>query len=348
MPVHIALRCDARPETGTGHVVRCLALGDELASRGVHVSLLGEVTGVPWLTDQIERRGLAVVAAPDDPEALATLARDARVDAVVLDGYHLDPGCGRALHAAGITVLSVLDDTFGGGQEADLYLDQNFGATPAPGVDPERQLLGLDYSLFRDEVLRHRPTTPRRAPGATPRVLAVFGGSDPYAAAPVIVPLLLASGRAMHVVAVAARPEIATALEALPTVTGQHVEVVAPTPDLAALAATCDVAVTAAGSSVWEFLCLGLPSMLVCVVDNQSPGYEAVTQRGLAEPFGHLSQLRGDEAMRSAAVAVADRLLSDPERQASLAAAGMSLVDGKGRARVADALEYYRSLRPER
>lgn len=338
MPVHIALRCDARPETGTGHVVRALALGDELASRGVHVTVFGEVTGVPWLTDQIERRGLSVVAAPDDPEALAGLARDAAVDAVVLDGYHLDPACGRALHDAGITVLSVLDDTFGGGQEADLYLDQNFGATPAPGVDPDRQLLGLDYSLFRDEVLRHRPTTSRPAPSATPRVLAVFGGSDPYAAAPVVVPLLLASGRPAHVVAVAARPEIATALEALPTAPGQQVEVVAPTPDLAALAATCDVAVTAAGSSVWEFLCLGLPSMLVCVVDNQAPGYDAVTQRGLAEPFGHLSRLRGDEAVRSAAVAVAEALLSDPERQESLATAGMSLVDGRGRARVADAL----------
>jgi len=348
MPVHIALRCDARPETGTGHVVRCLALGDELTSRGARVTILGEVTGVPWLTEQVEHRGLAVVPAPDDPEELAALAHENDVDAVVLDGYHLEPGCGRALHGAGITVLSVLDDTFGSGQEADLYLDQNFGATPAPGVDPERQLLGLDYSLFRDEVLRHRPASARRAPSDPPRVLAVFGGSDPYAAAPVVVPLLLASGQPMHVVAVAARPEIAEALEALPTAPGQHVEVVAPTPDLAALAASCDVAVTAAGSSVWEFLCLGLPSMLVCVVDNQGPGYEAVTGRGLAEPFGHLSELRADEAVRSSAVAVVEKLLSDPERQASLAAAGMSLVDGKGRARVADALQYYRSLRPER
>ncbi|GAB3875535.1 PseG/SpsG family protein [Terrabacter terrigena] len=338
MPAHIALRCDARPETGTGHVVRCLALGDELTSRGARVTILGEVTGVGWLADQIARRGLPVVASPDEPGALAALARESGVDAVVLDGYHLDPGCGRALRDAGVTVLSMLDDTFGAGQDADLYLDQNFGARPAPGIAPERQLLGLDHSLFRDEVLRHRPTTPRRTPRATPRVLAVFGGTDPYAAAPVVVPLLLASGRPLHVVAVAARPEIAAALEALATSPGQHVEVVSPTPDLAALAATCDVAVTAAGSSVWEFLCLGLPSMLVCVVDNQGPGYDAVTGRGLAEPFGHLSQLRDDEAVRSTAVAVLDMLLSDPERQAALASAGMSLVDGRGRARVADAL----------
>jgi spore coat polysaccharide biosynthesis predicted glycosyltransferase SpsG len=338
MPVHIALRCDASPETGTGHVVRCLALGDELASRGARVTILGEVAGVPWLEEQIGRRGLAVVGAPDDPDELATVARQAGLDAVVLDGYHLDVRTGRALQEAGLAVLSVVDETFGSGQDAELYLDQNFGARPQPGIAPERQLLGLDFALFRDEVLRHRPEAPRPAPDAAPRVLAVFGGSDPYAAAPAVVPLLLASGQPVHVVAVAARPEIAAALAALPTAPGHQVEVVAPTPDLAALAATCDVAVTAAGSSVWEFLCLGLPSMLVCVVDNQGPGYDAVTGQGLAEPFGHLSALRGDEAARSAAVAVLDRLLSDPGRQSRLARAGMSLVDGRGRARVADAL----------
>ena len=346
MPVHIALRCDARPDIGTGHAVRCLALGDELTARGVRVSILGEVSGVPWLEEQIDQRGLAVVPAPAGPEELAAAATGLACDAVVLDGYHLDLGCGGALRAAGVAVLSVVDDRFGVGQDADLYLDQNFGAQPTPGIPADRQLLGLDYALFRDEVLRHRPTAPRPAPAGAPRVLAVFGGSDPYAAATVVVPLLLATGQPLHLTAVAARPEIAEVLEVLPTGPGQVVEVVAPTPDLAALAATCDLAVTAAGSSVWEFLCLGLPSLLVCVVDNQGPGYEAVTGQGLAEPFGHLSRLRDDADARALAVATFERLLSDTARQGSLAAAGMSLVDGRGRARVADALGYCLSLRP--
>lgn len=338
MPVHIALRCDASPETGTGHVVRCLALGDELTARGVRVTLLGEVRGVPWLQDQVGSRGLEVVPAPGEPDALAAAAVRLGLDAVVLDGYHLDTGSGSALRAAGVTVLSVLDETFGAGQDADLYLDQNFGAVARSDVPTGRQLLGLGHALFRDEVLRHRPDGPRGAVTGTPRVLAVFGGSDPYAAAPVVLPLVLAAGRPVHVVAVAARPEVADRLAAVPTAPGQHVEVVAPTPDLAALAATCDLAVTAAGSSVWEFLCLGLPALLVCVVDNQAPGYDAVTGQGLAEPFGHLSRLRDDPTARDAATATLARLLDDPARRTALSEQGMALVDGRGRARVADAL----------
>ena len=338
MPVHIALRCDARPETGTGHVVRCLALGDELASRGVRVSIIGEVTGVPWLEDQVARRGLSVLAAPEDPDELAALARQTGTDAVVLDGYHLDTRCGEALRESGLTVLSIVDDTFGGGQDADLYLDQNFGARAQPGVPRDRQLVGLDYALFRDEVLRHRPSSHPVPSGPTPRVLAVFGGSDPHAAATVAVPLMLSSGRPMHVIAVAARPEVAQALASLPTGPGQHVEVVAPTPDLAALAATCDLAVTAAGSSVWEFFCLGLPALLVCVVDNQTPGYDAVTKEGLALPFGHLSRLRHDQEARDGATAAIAGLLDDPVACASMSDRGMKLVDGRGRVRVSDSL----------
>lgn len=338
MPVHIALRCDADPATGTGHVVRCLGLGDELTARGARVTILGEITGVPWLQDQVEGRSLAVLPAPSDPDALAAESSRLGLDAVVLDGYHLDSGSAGALGATGVVTLSVLDDSFGGGQEADLYLDQNFGAHLTPGIPRERQLLGLDHALFRDEVLRHRPSSPRVLPGGAPRVLAVFGGSDPYAAAPVIVPLLLATGRPLDVVVVAARVDVAEALDAVRTGPGQRLEVVSPTPDLAGLAATCDIAVTAAGSSVWEFLCLGLPAMLVCVVDNQAPGYDAVTGQDLAAPLGHLQDLRHDRTARDGAVAATTRLLDDPDRCAALSARGMALVDGLGRSRVADAL----------
>ncbi|WP_256796040.1 PseG/SpsG family protein [Terrabacter sp. Ter38] len=338
MPAHIALRCDAHPATGTGHVVRCLALGDELTARGAQVTIWGEITGVPWLQKQVEARGFAVLPAPVDPDALAAEASHRGIDAMVLDGYHLDSRIAAALGAADIVALSVLDDTFGGGHEADLYLDQNFGARPLARVPRERQLLGLDYALFRDEVLRHRPASPRSMNGSPPRVLAVFGGSDPYAAAPVVVPLLLATGRAVDIVAVAARQEVADALDAVSIGPGQRLDVVSPTPDLARLAATCDLAVTAAGSSVWEFLCLGLPSLLVCVVDNQAPGYEAVTEQGLAVPFGHLSELRDDPAARATAVAAAADLMGDPGRCTTLSERGMALVDGLGRSRVADAL----------
>ena len=346
MRLHVGLRCDGGAELGVGHVIRCLALADELLARGAAVTLIGDVGGVAWVEEQIRQRGLDHVQAPGDAEGLTALATRLRLDAMVLDGYHLDPQCGTSLRATGVVVLAISDGPFGAEQEADIVLDQNLGAT----ADPARSgtvLAGLDFVLFRDQVLTHR-----RSPesldcaGSPPRVLTVFGGTDPYAAGPVVVPLLLATGLPVHVVAVAARPEIAEQMRALPTGSGQTIEVVSPVEDLAALAVTCDLAVTAAGSSVWEFLCLGVPAALICVTDNQAVGYDAVSAEGVAVPVGRLAALRDDPQARDASVDALRRLLDDPAARQTLAERGQRLVDGRGRQRVADALAHHQPDRP--
>lgn len=340
MPQHVGLRCDGGPSIGVGHVVRCLALGDELLARGTEVSLLGDLGGLAWLENQAGTRDVTVVAAPDEPEALADLAVHLGLDAVVLDGYDLDPRSGRSLRARGVTVLAISDGPFGAGQDADIVLDQNLGAVADVGRSGT-VLAGLDFALFRDQVLEQRRSPVDAAPrsGTPLRVLAVFGGTDAHGAAPVVVPLLVETGRPFEVVAVAAHADIARQLLALEMGAGQTIHVVPPVDDLAVLAVTCDLAVTASGSSVWEFCCLGLPAALVCVTENQVVGYDAVTAAGVAVGIGSLSALREDHDHRSACVSSLTQLLTDPQLRASLAQRGQELVDGRGRERVVDVLE---------
>jgi spore coat polysaccharide biosynthesis predicted glycosyltransferase SpsG len=349
-------RCDAGGATGVGHLVRCIALAEELISRGERVTFLGDLAGLPWARRQLELRGLPVLAAPRSPQALADLVLDLGLSALVLDGYHLDPGCGAAVRARGVAVLALVDGDFGAAQEADLYLDQNLGARRLPGIGPRaRMLAGLEYVLLRDVVRDRRPVgslsqrpvgslSPRPAGPASvgspsvPSVLAVFGGTDPYDAAVTVVPLVLAGGAPVTVTAVAARPEVAEALHALPTGPGQRVRAVPPADDLPALVRQVDLVVTASGSSVWELLCLGAPTAVVSVAPNQQLGYQQVVGRGLAAPLGALQQLQDDAAARRAAIELLTRLLTDPGARRVLALAGPAEVDGRGRERVADVL----------
>ncbi|EWT01138.1 spore coat protein [Intrasporangium oryzae NRRL B-24470] len=345
MPRTVALRCDGGPDVGVGHVVRCLAIAEELVGRGAHAVLLGSLDGVDWVRRAFDELGVPVRPAAPDPHGLLRQVREAGATGVVLDGYGLSPQIGSTLMGAGLGVLAIVDGPWGADQVADVYVDQNLGAAPLPEHPGARQLLGLEHALLRNAVLHHRrnPQTVADTGDADGRarpvrVLTVFGGTDAMGASPLLTPLVLATGRPVQVVAIAARADVRQVLEGLRPAPGQQMEVRTPDANLPALAATCDLAVTAAGTSVWEFLCQGLPCAVVQVVDNQAVGYERVIGEGLAVGLGRLADIADDEEARTRALGRLDGILGDAARRESLTRRGMRLVDGLGRARVVDAL----------
>ncbi|MDX3106392.1 PseG/SpsG family protein [Nonomuraea angiospora] len=314
--IRVGFRCDAGVRSGVGHLVRCVALAEELRARGVEVTFLGEVRGSAWARAQLRERGLPLVPAPEKPARLAALARELRLDAAVLDSYELPEGTGTALRGAGLTVLAIVDgDPLG--QEADLYLDQNLGAERRPFPVPDRRLAGARYVLLRDSV---RERGRARPAGPVPRVLCFFGGTDSAGVAPAWAGALLATGA----------PFEATVISPTPFAAGGPITVIPPTDRLPELMAGADLVVTAAGSAVWELLHLGVPTALTWVADNQLIGYEELVGRGVAAGLGR--------AADAAAVGVLARLLADPAAREEHGRRGRGLVDGKGRERVADAL----------
>ncbi|MEH0936215.1 PseG/SpsG family protein [Micromonospora psammae] len=338
--VRIGLRCDAGPARGVGHLVRCLALGEEFLARGAHVRLLGEVDRVDWAARQLASRGIPLAPGPDTPDGLVEAARRYALDVLVLDSYTLDPAGAGALRAAGVFTLAVVDGD-SRGQDADLYLDQNLGAHPAAPAG--RLLAGTAYTLLRDDVVAARPPAPRPAtPVGRPRVLAFFGGTDALGAAPVLTRVLLSTGHPMELTVVVARPDIEAELATLRPGRGQRLRLVPPTDQLPALIGAADLVVSAAGTSTWELCCLGAPAALVCVVDNQRESYHRVVRHGIAAGLGELPALAAPGTAGRTARATAVRslwgLLASAERRAGLSARAWSTVDGQGRRRVADAV----------
>ncbi|MDO3705888.1 spore coat protein [Micromonospora sp. C28SCA-DRY-2] len=338
--VRVGLRCDAGPSRGVGHLVRCLALGEEFLVRGATVELFGSVDRVGWAATQLAARGIPLRPGPETPADLVAAARRHRLDVMVLDSYELDPAGAGALRAAGVLTLAVVDgDTRG--QDADLYLDQNFGArTVAPAG---RLLAGSAYALLRDSVLAARPAAPRPATAVgRARVLAFFGGTDAVGAAPVLARVLVATGHPMDLTVVVGRPEVAADLAAVTPGRGQALHPVPPTDELPALIGAADLVVSAAGTSTWELCCLGAPAALVCVVDNQRESYRRVVAHRLAAGLGELPALTGPgvagRAARASAARILRGLLTSPAHRAALSARAWAAVDGHGRARVADAV----------
>lgn len=329
-PGTVVCCCDAGPAAGTGHLMRCLALAEELAARGSTVRFVADLTDLPFAARRLAAAGFCWV--PPGPDPVTAVLGAGAPDAVVLDSYLLPPSVGARLHAAGVPVLALVDGD-SPVQPADLYLDQNLGAERDPGPAP--RLAGLRYALQRAEIRAHRPARPPVARAGRCGVLAFFGGTDPYGAAPVLAAALAATGVPCDATVVAATPQLAAAVRAVPVPAGQRRRVIGPTDELARLVTEADLVVAAAGTSAWELACLGAAAALVCVVDNQRAGYRRAVGTGAVAGLGELAALRADPAPATTALRW---LLSDRAERTRLHATAWHLVDGHGTDRVADAL----------
>ncbi|WP_430781171.1 PseG/SpsG family protein [Actinoplanes sp. G11-F43] len=325
----VGIRCDAGARTGVGHLVRCVALAEELVARGVEVHFLSDLGGVAWAEAQLRQRGLPWHPAPYDEVGLVAAVQRLGVDALVVDSYTLPPAHSKAVRATGRTVLAIVDGETRG-QDADIYVDQNLDTE----LDADGTLLtGIDHALLRTSVRRLRPpTAPVHRSGRTPKVVAFFGGTDAYRAAPQIAQLLADTAAPFDATVIAADAGLRTELGAVPAGEGQSFTIIDPTDRLPELLTEADLVVSASGTSTWELLCLGRAAALVWVVDNQSLGYEKTIARGYAAGIGRLGEF-GDTA-----VTTLRRLLLDPAARTVLATRGWSAVDGRGVERVADAL----------
>jgi len=261
-------------------------------------------------------------------------------------------------------VVSNMEDGTFGRRPADVVVDPTFGAElsarPADGTPwllrgsrytPVRQRVidarrrASDDRASDDRASDHRASDHRASDDRGPddnvggvgqvarSVLVVMGGTDPVGLAPGAVELLARTGLALEVTAIAVG-ENAERVRAAAQGSRLSLNVLAPVDDLAAMMSAHDLVISAAGTSIWELCCIGVPTAVAWAVDNQREGYERVVAAGaaigLCGPELGRYELGGDER----AVDRLKRALTDPEVRARLVRAGRQIVDGLGAWRV--------------
>lgn len=352
--MNVAFRVDASSMIGTGHVVRCLTLADQMARRGARCRFIARHL-LPDLADRIERSGHRVSLLPDAPESggdgyqawlgvdwavdaeqTATLLTDSRPDWLVVDHYALDARWETALRPYSGRLM-VVDDLADRPHDADVVLDQTLQATPDryAGLVPAscRLLLGPRYALLRDEF--KITGSSRQSPDAPPRALVFFGGTDE----PGLTLLALkafertrgASWEADVVVGISNAH--ANVIEDW-CATRPWARVHSGWANMAALMDAASLAIGAGGTTTWERCALGLPAILVAIAENQCPGSEAVADAGSAlyvgTPDGGLEQRLRD------AITL---MVGNEHLRRHIATVARSLVDGRGTDRVVAAME---------
>ncbi len=103
---------------------------------------------------------------------------------------------------------------------------------------------------------------------------------------------------------------------------------------LGALMREADVAISGAGVTLYELAATATPSVALLIAPNQRPNYDAFARAGAALPAGAATDADLAVAIESAL----RRLDADPGLRGAMGARGRALVDGRGAARVVEAI----------
>jgi UDP-2,4-diacetamido-2,4,6-trideoxy-beta-L-altropyranose hydrolase len=332
----ILIRADANPQMGTGHVMRCMALAQAWQDAGGK-AVFAACALPAGIRARLEREQMDVVVLADgrselqDAQQASKVALRLQADWVVADGYGFGEAYQRAIQAAGLKLLLLDDYGHARHYSANLVLNQNASADESLYASRERGtrlLLGARYALLRREFLAWRELK-REVPEMVRTVLVTMGGADPDNASGGIVRALAQvapAGWRVKIVAGPANPN-SGALRHEVENCGRDFELISGGADMPRLMAWADLAISAAGSTLWELMFMQVPTLAVCLAENQRANAEKLRAEAgmLVHHFQNdLCDLTADFLP----------LALSQSARARLAAKGREIVDGEGAARV--------------
>jgi UDP-2,4-diacetamido-2,4,6-trideoxy-beta-L-altropyranose hydrolase len=368
--MRFVFRVDASLQMGSGHVMRCLTLADALALQGAQCHFISrELVGN--LLALIRQRGYVAdvlsapikpsqVAAPEDikndsshrtiyegwlgiswqkdAEQTRVILEKIQPDLLVVDHYALDQRWETAVRPH-YQNLMVIDDLADRPHQCEVLLDQNLGRQPkdyANLVPAQCKVLtGPQYALLRPEFAALRAySLQRRQQPVLKQLLITMGGVDQPNATGQVLQALKGCTLPQN-----CRISVVMGLQApwLPQVRAQAQDMPWPTEvlvnigDMAQRMADSDLAIGAAGSTSWERCCLGLPTLLIVLADNQRLGAQALQEAQATLLIGDVS----DIAMK---LPLAINASASQHRLQVMSTATAVITDGRGVDKVLKAL----------
>ena len=360
--VKVVFRVDASVQIGTGHVMRCLTLANALRENGAECVFIGrEHPGD--LLDMLEENSFGVLRIPKAPEKPDTeevttdysnwlgvtseqdandclaIIKGVKPDWLVVDHYALDADWEKIFKPY-VGRIMVIDDLANRTHCCDVLLDQNLGhwSRDYTNIVPadSKVLIGPEYALLRSEFSIHREgSLARRNEPVLEHILITMGGVDADNA----------TGRMLGVLANASLPGIChitvvmgsraiwlKEVKELAASMPFQTRVVSGVSNMAEIMAKADLAIGAGGSTSWERCCLGLPSLIVVLAENQRLIAEELENAGGAHA---LSLVDIEKDLPD----IVTELLNQPGKLNAMSRAAAAITDGSGAERVARLLQ---------
>jgi UDP-2,4-diacetamido-2,4,6-trideoxy-beta-L-altropyranose hydrolase len=310
--MRVVFRVDASIKIGTGHVMRCLTLAKLIQHKGANVEFICRKYNGN-LIEKIRSNGFYVselrltksssipnkspysdwleVSQQEDAEDCICTLQTERVDWLILDHYSLDMEWQKILNPF-FDKLMVIDDLANRQHMCNVLLDQNLVENMDERYDGLVQndcikLLGPKYSLLNSTYKNLHNQTPVRG-GAVQNVFVFFGGADQDNITGLVVEALIKLNYKqikVEIVLSGINPHY----EAIKLQVKEcsNFSLYKDLKTLAPHMLRADISIGASGITSWERMCLGLPTLVITLADNQVPIAKELFKKRLIKLLGN-------------------------------------------------------------
>lgn len=360
----IAIRVDASPNIGSGHLLRCYTLAKALAEQGHQLIFVCRTLPL-YFRQLLKDHGFSVLLLPPEFSLLAQGLEESRIDPLdklqledalltlkvlqslqplldwmIVDHYQLDARWEKEIHNYARHLL-VIDDLADRPHNCDLMLDQN----PYPQLESRYdrlippnccRLLGPAYLMLRSEF------THTQRPSITPqttasRIMITMGGSDPKNISSWVLRSLstLQTSHPLQICVILGA-DFAHGSEVEEIVQSQkyhQIKVESAVTNMSAWMRESDLAISAGGSTTYELAYLGIPALVITASPTQVEIAKEMDHRGVNRYLGSFETLSTEEFLTALA-----QMIPDQHLRRRMSQRGQDLIDGQGVQRVLQAM----------
>ena len=330
----LIIRADADSSIGSGHVMRCIALGQAWQRVGGRV-VFATFCKNKVILDRLSDEKFTVLELHDSGDFLEHLSSGIDNEPlgswVVCDGYHFDASYHGSIRAIGYKLLVIDDYNHLPFYDCDILLNQNvmaksFKYSFAKGCIC---LMGSQYVLLRSEFLRWRNRM-CKIPAQAKSILVTFGGSDLGNVTSRIIKILSCCDlNGWNVTIVTNSKNRGLGVLERQVFGHRNMILIKDPTDMSALMASSDMAITAGGTTCLELAFMGVPMIIAVTAENQFEAAKGLGDLCVGWNLGGADSIDDSDLLKK----VSD-MRDNTQLRRSMSERQRQFIDGEGASRI--------------
>lgn len=336
------IRADANSQIGSGHIMRCMAIAEQMRRRGREVTFLVANKESEALLEKQSFPSIVLHAdwsnLESELEILLTLIKEKSIKTLFIDSYFVTQKYLNRLKQQ--VTLFYLDDIKAFDYPVDLLVNYSITSKKREyeqlytGELPSL-LLGAEYVPLRAEFLS---TQAKEIKKQVKHILVTTGGADQYNLSAALVEaaekLKLTERFYFHIIS-GKMNQYVNELKQIGAA-NKAVYIYENATNMSELMKKCDIAISAGGTTLYELCAVGIPTLCFTVAENQVNGAKGLHAKKAMQYVGDIQE--GKAQLIEELIKGIERYQADWELRKTTSEIMQHIIDGQGAERIAQAM----------